>query len=60
MLLATAWWPWQELFQGVRCCIHSDFRIGGLAPGERKEAQGKIYLIENDIESLLKRYSRDS
>lgn len=60
MLLATAWWPWQELFQGVRCCIHSDFRIGGLAPGERKEARGKIYLIENDIESLLERYSRDS
>jgi hypothetical protein len=59
MLLATAWWPYQELFQGVRCCIHSDFRIGGLAPGERKEARGKIYLIGNDVTDLLRRYERD-
>ena len=28
--LATAWEPYQELFQGVIVCMHSDFRIGGL------------------------------
>ena len=33
-LLATAWEPYQELFQGVIVCLHSDFRIGGLKPGE--------------------------
>src|SRR4051794_34991811 len=32
-VLATAWEPYQELFQGVLTCLHSDFRIGGLAPG---------------------------
>ena len=31
-ILATAWQPYQELFQGVITCIHSDFCIGGLAP----------------------------
>ena len=28
-LMATAWEPYQELFQGVIVCLHSDFRIGG-------------------------------
>jgi len=30
-LFAVAFDPYQELFQGVIECIHSDFRIGGLA-----------------------------
>jgi len=59
LMLATAWSPYQELFQGVRCCIHSDFRIGGLAPGEHKDARGKIYLIDADVGKLLGRYARD-
>jgi hypothetical protein len=59
LLLATAWSPWQELFQGVRCCIHADFRIGGLSPGERKAARGKIYLARNDVQHLLRCYERD-
>jgi hypothetical protein len=59
MLLATAWAPYQELFQGVRCCIHSDFRIGGLLPDERKEVRGKIYVVKNDVNALLQRYARD-
>ena len=27
--MAVAWEPYQELFQGVIVCLHSDFRIGG-------------------------------
>src|SRR5207249_4395800 len=53
MILATAWQPTQELFQGVRTCIHNDFRIGGLAPGQTKRVRGKIYLLENDPAKLL-------
>jgi hypothetical protein len=59
MLFATAWEPYQELFQGVIVCLHSDFRIGGLAPGESREIRGKIYLMENDVERLLRRYAAD-
>ena len=56
MLLATAWEPYQELFQGIGTCIHADFRIGGLKPGQTKTVRGKIYIIENDVEELLRRY----
>jgi hypothetical protein len=58
-LLATAWEPYQELFQGVIVCLHSDFRIGGLEPGESKEIRGKIYVLPNEPEALLQRYRRD-
>jgi hypothetical protein len=58
-ILATAWEPYQELFQGVAVCIHSDFRIGGLKPGETKKIRGKIYLLPADTEALLRRYERD-
>jgi hypothetical protein len=58
-LLATSWEPYQELFQGVIACIHSDFRLGGLRPGETKRARGKIYVMENDVERLLERYRLD-
>jgi hypothetical protein len=59
MLLATAWEPYQELFQGVIVCIHADFRIGGLAPGEKKAIRGKIYILPNDVSALLQRYKGD-
>jgi len=59
MILATAWQPYQELFQGVITCIHSDFRIGGLAPGEKKSIRGKLYIVPADVEALLKRYRKD-
>ncbi|MBI2825864.1 MAG: hypothetical protein HYX69_14355 [Planctomycetia bacterium] len=59
MLLATAWEPYQELFQGVVTCVHSDFRIGGLAPGETKKIRGKLYIMEADPDKLLARYERD-
>ena len=58
-LFATAWEPTQELFQGVIICLHNDFRLGGLKPGETKRARGKIYIQENDVDMLLARYGRD-
>ncbi len=58
-LFATAWAPTQELFQGVITCLHNDFRLGGLKPGETKTAHGKIYVMENDDAALLGRYRRD-
>ena len=59
VLFATAWEPYQELFQGVARCLHSDLRIGGLQPGEKKQIRGKIYLLDNDVPALLKRYAKD-
>ena len=59
MILAVAWEPYQEIFQGVISCIHSDFRIGGLAPGETKKIRGKMYIVPADVPALTKRYERD-
>ncbi len=59
MLLATAFEPYQELFQGVIVCVHSDFRIGGLKPSETKKIRGKLYVLKNDVPALLKRYEHD-
>ena len=58
-IFATAWEPYQELFQGVIRCVHSDFRLGGIGPGETSRIRGKIYLVPNDVPALLKRYQRD-
>jgi hypothetical protein len=58
-ILATAWEPYQELFQGVATCIHSDFRIGGLKPGETKQIRGKLYIVPADVPALVKRYEKD-
>ncbi len=58
-LMATAWDNYQELFQGIFVCIHSDPRIGGLKAGEIKKLKGKIYILKNDPEKLLQRYHRD-
>ena len=59
LIFATAWEPYQELFQGVARCVHSDFRLGGIEPGETRQIRGKIYIVPNDIPALLKRYKRD-
>jgi hypothetical protein len=59
MIFATAFEPYQELFQGVVVCLHADFRLGGLKPGETKQVRGKIYLLPNDVPALLKRYEKD-
>lgn len=58
-ILATAFEPYQELFQGVIVCIHSDFRLGGLMPGETKDIRGKLYVVDADVPKLLKRYEKD-
>lgn len=58
-ILATAWEPYQELFQGVGVCIHSDFRVGGLDPAQTKTIRGKLYIVPADVDALLARYHRD-
>lgn len=58
-IFATAFEPYQELFQGVIRCLHADFRLGGLQPGETKTIRGKIYIVPADMESLVKRYEHD-
>ncbi|MEE3200256.1 MAG: hypothetical protein VX254_09515 [Planctomycetota bacterium] len=58
-VLTMVWEPYQELFQGVLTCLHSDFRLGGLAPGATLDIRGKVYITANDIPALLKRYARD-
>lgn len=57
-VFGTAFEPYQELFQGVVVCLHSDFRLGGLLPGETKTIKGRIY-IAPDVDQLLKRYQAD-
>jgi hypothetical protein len=59
MLMAVAFEPYQELFQGVAACLHSDFRIAGLKPGENKKIRGKIYILPAEVDQLLKRYRHD-
>lgn len=58
-VFATAWEPYQELFQGVGRCLHSDFRLGGLQAGETKIIRGKIYIVPDNVPALLKRYQED-
>ena len=59
LIFATAWEPYQELFQGVIRCLHADFRLGGLQPGETKQVRGKIYIVPANVPALLRRYQRD-
>ncbi len=58
-IMAVAWEPYQELFQGVGVCIHSDFRIGGLHPGETKRIRGTMYFTSAGPDALVKRYERE-
>jgi hypothetical protein len=58
-IMAVAWEPYQEIFQGVIACLHSDFRLGGLAPGETKKIRGKLYIVAADVPRLVARYERD-
>ena len=58
-IMAVAWEPYQEIFQGVIACLHSDFRVGGLASGETKKIRGKLYIVPADVEKLVARYERD-
>lgn len=58
LIFAVAFEPYQELFQGVVRCLHSDFRLGGLAAGEQKTVRGKMFIVSNDVPALLNRYQR--
>jgi len=58
-LLAMAWDQTQELFQGVIVCLHNDPRIGGLKPGEKRELHGKVYILPNDPDALVRRFRAD-
>ncbi len=57
-IFGVAFDPYQELFQGVAVCLHSDFRLGGLPPGETLKIKGRIYIVP-DVPTLLKRYETD-
>lgn len=57
-VFGVAFDPYQELFQGVAVCLHSDFRLGGLQPGQTLKIKGRIYIVP-DAAELLKRYERD-
>jgi hypothetical protein len=59
MIMGVAWEPYQELFQGVGVCIHSDFRIGGLKPNETKHIRGTMYFTSAGTDALLKRYEKE-
>ena len=59
MIMAVAWEPYQEIFQGVIACIHSDFRLGGLKPGEKKQIRGKLYIVPAEVSKLVARYGKD-
>jgi hypothetical protein len=58
-IFATAWEPYQEIFQGVITCIHSDFRIGGLKAGQQKNIRGKMYFVPANAKKLVARYEKD-
>ncbi len=58
-LFAVAAEPLQELFQGVARCLHADFRLGGLKPGQRLTVKKKIYVLPNDVPALLRRLHAD-
>jgi hypothetical protein len=58
-IMAVAWEPYQEIFQGVIACLHSDFRMGGLAPGETKQIRGKLYVVPANVPELVNRHERD-
>lgn len=58
-IFAVAFTPYQELFQGVAVCLHSDFRLGGVKPKATHTIRGKMYIIPADPEGLLARYESD-
>ena len=52
-IFAVTFEPTQELFEGVIRCLHNDFRIGTLAPGQKKKIRGRIWIIPNQPERLV-------
>jgi hypothetical protein len=52
-IFAVTFEPTQELFEGVIRCLHNDFRIGTLAPRQKKKIRGRIWIIPNQPERLV-------
>lgn len=52
-LFAVVFDPAQELFQGVAQCLHNDFRIGQVPPGQSRKIRGRIWIIANDEQRLV-------
>ena len=52
-IFAVTFEPTQELFEGVIRCLHNDFRIGTLVPGQKKKIRGRIWIIPNQPERLV-------
>ena len=52
-IFAVCFDPTQELFQGVAQCLHNDFRIGQVPPGQTKKIRGRIWIIPNDQAKLV-------
>jgi hypothetical protein len=58
-LFAVVFEPTQELFQGVAQCLHNDFRIGQVPPGQSWKIRGRIWIIPADgpkLEALHKEW----
>jgi hypothetical protein len=58
-LFAVVFEPTQELFQGVAQCLHNDFRIGQVPPGQSRKIRGRIWIIPADgpkLEALHKEW----
>jgi hypothetical protein len=51
-IFAVTFEPTQELFEGVIRCLHNDFRIGSVPPGQTKKIHGRIWIIPNDVSRL--------
>jgi hypothetical protein len=52
-IFAVCFDPTQELFQGVAQCLHNDFRIGQVPPGQSKKIRGRIWIIPADGPKLV-------
>ena len=52
-IFAVCFDPAQELFQGVAQCLHNDFRIGKVPPGESRRIRGRIWIIPAQPDSLV-------
>ena len=58
MVIPTAFEPFQEVVPGVAHCVHGDFRIGGLKPGESKSFRRAFQDIGCKVLGLLKRQEK--
>ncbi len=55
--IGIAWSPCQELFQGIFVCLHADFRLGGVQPGEELRIRGRLWILKDGPEALRARFA---